>query len=125
MLAGGSRPPHPVGQRPRRAGGGAGAFACEPHFFTASHGRGSDQSRARQQAIFGLFSILPEWSTVKRSTISAGQRGRSLRHLRAIVISLVCAAGARAQGNYEVQVYGSDLIPKGVTMVELHTNFTA
>jgi hypothetical protein len=30
-----------------------------------------------------------------------------------------------AQGNYEVQVYGSELIPRGVTMVELHSNFTA
>ena len=35
------------------------------------------------------------------------------------------SAALRAQGNYEVQVYGSDLIPKGVTMVELHSNFTA
>jgi hypothetical protein len=30
-----------------------------------------------------------------------------------------------AQGNYEVQVYGSDLVPPGSTMVELHSNFTA
>ena len=29
-----------------------------------------------------------------------------------------------AQGNYEVQVYASDLVPKSVTMVELHSNFT-
>jgi hypothetical protein len=36
-----------------------------------------------------------------------------------------CATGLRAQGNYEVQVYGSDLVPKGATMLELHTNFTA
>jgi len=43
-------------------------------------------------------------------------------------VSVFLAAGAavgRAQGNYEVQVYGSDLVPKGVTMVELHSNFTA
>jgi hypothetical protein len=38
---------------------------------------------------------------------------------------LWCAPGLRAQGNYEVQVYGSDLVPKGVTMVELHSNITA
>jgi hypothetical protein len=31
----------------------------------------------------------------------------------------------RAQGNYEVQVYGSELTPKGVLMVEMHNNFTA
>src|SRR4029077_6855012 len=30
-----------------------------------------------------------------------------------------------AQDNYEIQVYGSETIPAGVTMVELHNNFTA
>jgi hypothetical protein len=35
------------------------------------------------------------------------------------------AAALQAQGNYEVQVYGSDLVPKGTTIVELHSNFTA
>jgi hypothetical protein len=49
-----------------------------------------------------------------------------LRHLIAAVLILgYGAAVARAQGNFEVQVYGSDLVPKGVTMVELHSNFTA
>ena len=39
---------------------------------------------------------------------------------------LLClgAAGLRAQGNYEVQVYGYDLVKPGATMVELHSNFT-
>jgi hypothetical protein len=36
-----------------------------------------------------------------------------------------CAAGAHAQGNYEVQVYGSELVPVKATMVEMHSNFTA
>lgn len=31
---------------------------------------------------------------------------------------------AHAQSNYEIQVYGSETIPKGVTMVEVHSNFT-
>ncbi|MGH9528291.1 MAG: hypothetical protein ACRD2S_00050, partial [Terriglobales bacterium] len=31
---------------------------------------------------------------------------------------------AYAQDNYEIQVYGSDLVPAGNTMVELHSNFT-
>jgi len=30
----------------------------------------------------------------------------------------------RAQGNYEVQVYGSEMVPPERTMVELHSNFT-
>jgi hypothetical protein len=41
--------------------------------------------------------------------------------------ALLCLAAvpARPQGNYEVQVYGSDLVAPGNTMVELHSNFTA
>src|SRR4051812_21196508 len=34
-------------------------------------------------------------------------------------------AGLYAQGNYEVQVYGSDLVAVGATMVEVHSNVTA
>src|SRR5580693_7119581 len=30
----------------------------------------------------------------------------------------------QAQDNYEIQVYGSDLVDPGHTMVELHSNFT-
>jgi len=46
--------------------------------------------------------------------------------LAAVMLLLGCGSAAlRAQGNYEVQVYGSELTPKGVTMVELHSNFTA
>jgi hypothetical protein len=41
----------------------------------------------------------------------------------AVIIS--CAAPVLAQGNYEIQVYGSDTIPPKSTMVELHSNFTA
>jgi hypothetical protein len=48
-----------------------------------------------------------------------------LRHFIATILLSCCAAGLRAQGNYEVQVYGSDLVTPKVTMVELHSNFTA
>lgn len=34
------------------------------------------------------------------------------------------ASASRAQDNYEIQVYGSDLVDPGHTMVELHSNFT-
>ncbi len=33
-------------------------------------------------------------------------------------------ASLHAQGNYEIQVYGSDTVAPGRTMVELHSNFT-
>ena len=37
---------------------------------------------------------------------------------------LLAAPLTRAQDNYEIQVYGSDLVDPGHTMVELHSNFT-
>jgi hypothetical protein len=37
----------------------------------------------------------------------------------------ICGFALRAQGNYEVQVYASELVAPKVTMVELHSNFTA
>jgi hypothetical protein len=46
------------------------------------------------------------------------------RHCIAAIL-LACPAAALAQGNYEVQVYGAELVPKGATMVEIHSNFTA
>jgi hypothetical protein len=48
--------------------------------------------------------------------------------MRAAVLSLIAVVassrGARAQDNYEIQVYGSELVPRGATMVELHSNYT-
>lgn len=46
---------------------------------------------------------------------------------RAALVALIfvqTAELALAQGNYEVQVYGSEMVPLGRTMVELHSNFT-
>ncbi|WP_334237088.1 hypothetical protein [Terriglobus sp. ADX1] len=46
--------------------------------------------------------------------------------LMAMAMAGLCAAhNVMAQGNYEIQVYGSDTVPRGNTMVELHSNFTA
>jgi hypothetical protein len=47
-------------------------------------------------------------------------------HLLALVLLTVflIAPLTRAQDNYEIQVYGSDLVDPGHTMVELHSNFT-
>jgi len=44
-----------------------------------------------------------------------------------VAIFALCAfaVAARAQGNYEIQVYGSDTVPPRTTMLELHSNFTA
>ena len=43
----------------------------------------------------------------------------------ALFVFIASAAGLFAQGNYEVQVYGSDLVAPKVTMFEIHSNFTA
>ena len=42
----------------------------------------------------------------------------------AALLMAAAATPAVCQDNYEVQVYGSELVPKGATMVELHSNFT-
>ena len=41
------------------------------------------------------------------------------------VLALWLAPQARAQGNYEIQVYGSETVAPRSTMLELHSNFTA
>lgn len=42
-----------------------------------------------------------------------------------LLLAVLCPAPVRAQDNYEIQVYGSSLVPAHRTMVELHSNFTA
>src|ERR1700676_4438737 len=37
---------------------------------------------------------------------------------------LLLTPKARAQDNYEIQVYSSEATPKNITMVEIHSNFT-
>jgi hypothetical protein len=47
------------------------------------------------------------------------------RQLAIVFLIFIFAAPlSRAQDNYEIQVYGSDLVNPKHTMVELHSNFT-
>jgi hypothetical protein len=39
-------------------------------------------------------------------------------------LALMCPASARAQDNYEIQVYPSETMTPKTLLVELHTNFT-
>ena len=41
-----------------------------------------------------------------------------------ILTALVISTKVEAQDNYEIQVYGSETVAPGRTMVELHNNFT-
>jgi len=47
-----------------------------------------------------------------------------LRLVLLIALAGLFASGLQAQGSYEIQVYGSDVVDPGATMVELHSNFT-
>ncbi|MEP6621392.1 MAG: transporter [bacterium] len=40
-----------------------------------------------------------------------------------LLIGLVALPQARAQDNYEIQVYGAETMPMGTTMFELHSNY--
>jgi hypothetical protein len=40
------------------------------------------------------------------------------------VLIVIASLPLYGQGNYEIQVYGSDTVPAGRTMIELHSNFT-
>jgi hypothetical protein len=48
----------------------------------------------------------------------------TIRIALAILLATAAAMTAKAQENYEIQVYGSETIPPHHTMVELHSNFT-
>ncbi|HMK24119.1 MAG TPA: hypothetical protein VK466_17440 [Terriglobales bacterium] len=47
-----------------------------------------------------------------------------IRILALLFLVTLAAALARAQDNYEIQVYASELVPPRTTMVEIHSNFT-
>ena len=49
---------------------------------------------------------------------------RSLLWLCVTLAPALLPATGRAQDNYEIQVYGSSLVPLRRTMIELHSNFT-
>ena len=58
-----------------------------------------------------------------------GGSGRYWGRVVAIVVWMALSGFgcgvARAQGNYEIQVYGADTVPPKNLMVELHSNYTA
>jgi len=65
----------------------------------------------------------PVGQTLPVAAASEDFSGRSFFALVLFTMILV-APLARAQDNYEIQVYGSDLVDPGHTMFELHSNFT-
>ena len=50
---------------------------------------------------------------------------KGLLPLLGAAVALLCGSNPLyAQDNYEIQVYGSALVPVGATLVEVHSNFT-
>jgi len=48
-----------------------------------------------------------------------------LKSIPLFLLILLFSIAVKAQDNYEIQVYGSETVEKGRTMLELHSNFTA
>jgi hypothetical protein len=46
------------------------------------------------------------------------------RVLLLLLFTSLAVAATHAQDNYEIQVYGSDMVAPAHTMFELHSNFT-
>jgi hypothetical protein len=86
-----------------------------PSEFPASGG-GPVESKFHA-ARFSIQFCKPGLKVIYRSR---GRLGSLLFSLSLFALTL----SARAQDNYEIQVYGSEPTPKGVTMVEIHSNFT-
>lgn len=66
-----------------------------------------------------LAAPMPE-----RRALVTGRAARILGVLGVMYALAMWPRVAAAQDNYEIQVYGSALVPRGRTMVELHSNFT-
>lgn len=49
--------------------------------------------------------------------------GRAALLALTLLGTVAVARSARAQDNYEIQVYGAETVPTGATMVELHSNY--
>ena len=74
----------------------------------------------------GLFREVLSGPRTTRFSAQAFRYGYVRGCLLALALLAVMLSSVRtlAQDNYEIQVYGSDLVDPGRTMVELHSNFT-
>lgn len=68
--------------------------------------------------------VLGSWSSVSSLLRFLSMHLMRLRLFLAAIFFLFCVGKVEAQDNYEIQVYGSDMVEAAHTMVELHSNFT-
>src|SRR5260370_24431281 len=74
------------------------------------------------EAICGIeINGLLSWLAARGQRVTS-RRGWNIGSL--VAVSVMSAPLARAQDNYEIQVYAYDTVKPGHTMVELHSNFT-
>ena len=79
-----------------------------------------------------LFDKLSPPSSVDRDITQVQFRGKHLPAGHKIIAFacllfaafLLSSVAMQGQENYEIQVYGSDTVERGMTMVEIHSNFT-
>jgi hypothetical protein len=95
--------------------------------LTIRHPRiGSRRRRAVTISQFRISSRSETFPVSKWLCESCVARRRGQGSLLVVLLLTLILAGplTRAQDNYEIQVYGSDLVSPHHTMVELHSNFT-
>jgi len=98
--------------------------AAIPGFRTASHRDNFDSSLREDGG--SLTGGNEEQSCLSNKTQVCDRRRVKLFFVIAAVAVLFSPSiHLRAQGNYEIQVYGADTVAPRSTMLELHSNFTA
>lgn len=65
-------------------------------------------------------TILPNFSSLPPRRL----RHALIANCLLVIVYCFVPVVASAQGNYEIQVYGSDMVPPRNTMIELHSNYT-
>src|ERR1039458_10248544 len=107
--------------------GGLGGRGGKPVPGAKAHGddlaimRGLKSRPISEARDGGSGLVIFPWST-------ASNMGHPAWWMRMALTVIACvmlfAGSARAQGNYEIQVYGADTVAPKNLMVELHSNFT-
>ena len=89
--------------------------------FLALPGAASAQQTSAKQVTFSK-DVAPIFQAKCQSCHEPGSIGLALGLLGALLSAPAPAVG---QENFEIQVYGSETVPPGTTMVELHSNVAA
>ena len=105
--------------------------SANPAITYYAQARTRDLARALILALFTrhrILALVERWYVLIKAFLASGMARQSIVRRCVLALSglslLVIASNARAQDNYEIQVYGYELVPPRHTMVEVHSNFT-